>query len=154
MAQLAFLIQDVFSFLSLLSADDIRPIGSRYLPVSRLKQLASLLTVSDTFHLSAARNSKGKWCVGASNSSSERDAERIRFVHYIAESSHFVARTGAFLKPTPMITRWLKSSNLQVARTLFSAAFPPQPTPDDNARWRAFGLPGNHLVSPLTVEQL
>lgn len=151
MSELAFLIQDVFTFLALLDADDIRPIGSRYLPPSALSKLNALLVVPDQLAIQHLRNAKGHWRIGVRIHASERRTERIRFIHYLAESTRLVARTGAFLKPTPRTAQWLNGSNPQRARALFRAAFPLRPIQGDTECWCAFGLPGSHLPAPLAV---
>lgn len=151
MSQRAFLIQDVFTFLELLSANDIRPIGPRYLTPSTLTKLNSLLVVPDLILLQHPRKSNGQWRVGSRVRASERHSERIRFIHYLAESSQLVARTGEFLKPTPQTAQWLKRTPQQRAEILFCDAFPAQPSKPDDERWRAFGLPGDHLPSPLVA---
>jgi hypothetical protein len=84
---------------------------------------------------------------------SEKSTPRIRFIHYLAEAAHLVARTGAVLKPTPWFSRWLTDSPYTRAQTLFRAAFPTHPARADDQLWRAFGLPGNHLASPLATLQ-
>ena len=151
MAQLDFLIQDAFTFLSLLASHDVRPVGSRYLPPSALARLNALLVVPDSFDIEHRRNSNGRWRLGVRSSPSERQQERIRFLHYLAESAHLVARTGAFLKPTPSTARWLNASDAQRVHTLFHAAFPARPTQADHDRWRALNLPGSHLPAPLAA---
>jgi hypothetical protein len=155
MAQLLFLFHDVVTFLALLSAEEIHPLGSRYLPPTALAKLARLLIVSDPIALTQSRNSHGHWRAGTRLRTTERQAERIRLIHYLAEAAQFVARTGAVLKPTPWFSRWLTDSPQARAHTLWRAAFPTQPTHADDQLWRAFGLPGKHLASPLaTLQQL
>ncbi|MBI5653897.1 MAG: WYL domain-containing protein, partial [Chloroflexi bacterium] len=155
MSQLAFLTQDVLTFLTFLCADNIRPLGSRYLAPTALSKLTRLLSVSDPIQLKHIRNANGSWRAGVRVRASEKSAPRIRFIHYLAEAAHLVARTGAFLKPTPALACWLTASDHARAQILFRAAFPAQPTPDAEQRWRAFGLPGDHLPAPLaTLGQL
>ena len=151
MSQLAFLTQDILTFLAFLSANAVRPVGTRYLPSSVLTKLCPLLVVSDRLAIHHVRTTTGRWNTGVRGTTSERHAERVRFIHYLAEAAHFVARTGAVLKPTPWFSRWLTASPHARAQTLFHAAFPPQPAHTADQRWRAFGLPGAHLVSPLTT---
>ncbi|MBI5305473.1 MAG: WYL domain-containing protein [Chloroflexi bacterium] len=151
MSQLAFLIQDVFTLLAFLSANAIHPIGSRYLPPSALAKLNLLLVVPDDLNLKRPHNADGRWRAGVRVHTSERYAERIRFIHYLAESAHLVARTNTLLKPTPRVAVWLNASPAQRAQVLFRPAFPIQPTQEDAERWRAFGLPGKHLLSPLSA---
>jgi hypothetical protein len=150
-----FLFHDVVTFLALLSAEEIHPLGSRYLPPTALAKLARLLIVSDPIALTQSRNSHGHWRAGTRLRTTERQAERIRLIHYLAEAAQFVARTGTFLKPTPWFSRWLTDSPQARAHTLWRAAFPTQPTHAGDQLWRAFGLPGKHLASPLaTLQQL
>jgi hypothetical protein len=145
------LIQDVFTFLSLVSVNEIRAVGSRYLSPSALAQLNPRLVVPDALDITPLRAPTGCWRVGSRVRMSERRTERIRFIHYLVESAELVARTGAFLKPTPLIAQWLAAPLQSRAQILFRAAFPLQPTPEDDKRWRAFGLPGDHLPAPLTA---
>ncbi len=153
MSQLTFLLQDVFTFLSLVSADDIRPLGARYLSTSALAKLNARLVIPDQLDIQPLRHATGHWRAGVRIPISERHTERIRFVHYLTESARLVARTGAFLKPTPLTAQWLHAPLQQRAQILFRAAFPLQPThaARDDKRWRAFGLPGDHLPSPLAA---
>jgi hypothetical protein len=155
MSQTSFLLQDILTLLSLVANNDIHPIGSNYLPPSALKQLNPLLTQSDILPLHPIRNVKGQWDKHVRTSASERHSPRIRWVHYLADSAHLIARAGLLLKPTPRLTRWLNASPDQRAQILFQSAFPPHPTQEDEKRWRAFGLPGKHLPAPLaTLKQL
>lgn len=153
MAQLAFLLQDVLTMLAWLSAGDIRPLGTRYLSSSALGKLARLLVISDPIAINHPRKSNGTWLAGVRIGLSEKHTHRIRFIHYLTESAHLVARTGAFLKPTPATARWLAAPPSTRAQILFAAGFPSQPTRADEERWRAFGLPGTHLPAPLAAFQ-
>ena len=149
------LLQDVLTLLAFVSSNEIRPIGSRFLPPSALKQLNVLFVESDPLPTQPTRNAKGQWDKTVRTSASERNAPRTRWVHYLAESAHLIARTGKYLKPTPQLTQWLNTSPDQRAQILFQSAFLQHPTQEDEKRWRALGLPGNHLPAPLaTLTQL
>ncbi len=155
MSQISFLLQDVLTLLSFVASHAIHPIGSNYLPPSALKQLNPLLTQSDSLPLHPTRNVKGQWDKHVRTSVSERHAPRIRWIHYLADSAHLIARAGSLLKPTPHFSQWLNPSADQRAQILFQSAFPSHPTQADEKRWRAFGLPGKHLPTPLaTLQQL
>jgi hypothetical protein len=138
MSQLAFLAQDILTLLGFLSANAVRPVGTRYLPSSVLTKLCPLLVVSDRLAIHHVRTTTGRWNTGVRGTTSERHAERVRFIHYLAEAAHFVARTGAVLKPTPWFSRWLTASPTRAPKLYFTPhSHPNRLTPTINAGARS-----------------
>ncbi len=137
----AALLNDTLSFLAFLHAHDIRPRGSRWLPPSALAALNSQLLIRDQVG-TPSRPQGGR--IGTV----ERNTERIRFVHFLCEAAHLVAKTGAYLKPTLRATRWLAAEPSDQLHQLFVAAYPDQPSRPLDELWRTYRLPGWSLASP------
>jgi hypothetical protein len=137
------LLADTLTFLAFLHAHDIRPRGPCWLPPAALRGLNTQLILSDV----VAPPSQGR---GGKRGTIERDTERIRFIHFLCEAAHLVAKTGPYLKPTLRVARWLAADSLTQLRTLFDAAYPLPPTRPHDELWHAdaYRLPGHTLTSP------
>lgn len=127
--------EDVLTFLAFLHAHPATVIHSRFLSPRPITNLNPLLIVRDTLPLSMKRRA-------------ERGTQRLRFIHFLCEAAHLVAKTGAVLKPTLRVTRWLAAAPDQQLRLLLTAAFPAQPSRSHDDLWRAYRLPGWSLPSP------
>ena len=138
------LLEDTFTFLAWLYANDITPLGSRFLSPKAISILNPYLRAPDEIR-NARRHDRG-----GKHGTTERETERIRFIHYLCEAAHLVALTGHFLKPTPRAARWLTLSTIERTRHLFEAGFlTPSRHIDD--LWRAYRLPGWQYGSPHTA---
>lgn len=135
------LLADTLTFLAFLHAHDIRPRGPRWLPPSALVTLNPQLFVRDQVD-PASRPQGGR--IGTT----ERDTQRLRFIHFLCEAAHLVARTGPYLKPTLRVQRWLNAAPLDQLRQLFTTAYPDQPSRSHDNLWRTYRLPGWSLTSP------
>jgi len=136
------LLEDVFTFLCYLHSEDTSPRGHRWLSSSALAYLNIHFRVRDagkSVPLTDQRGTRGL---------TERQTERIRFVHFLCEAAGLVALTGRFLKPTLRAAHWLDASHQQRAAQLFAAAFPVAPDRGHGELWRAYRLPGHRLASP------
>ncbi len=135
------LLADVFSFLAFLHADDIAPRRTRFLAPSALAKLDHQLRVREGLVFTPSQH-------GGKLGATERETERIRFIHFLCEAANLIALTGALLKPTPRAARWLNHSSFDRAAELFAALC------DDSIRvqelWRAYRLP----ASPATLAAL
>ncbi len=138
------LLEDLLTFLCFLHANDVAPRGYRWLPPSALVWLKARLLAPDTVTPTADNTSGGK------RGTTERETDRIRFVHFLCEAAGLVAVTGRLLKPTPRVARWLNLSDGQRVSELFAAAFPTDPDRAHDDLWRAYRLPGWRLSSPST----
>lgn len=128
------LLADVFTLLAFLHADDIAPLRSRFLAPSALAQLDAQLRMPDGLVYTRPRR-------GGKRGATERDTERIRFIHFLCEAADLVALTGRFLKPTPRAAHWLTLSSFDRTAKLFDALC-------DHSRrgqelWRAYRLPAS-----------
>ncbi len=141
------LLMDTFAFLCFLHADDVLPMGTRYLPNSMLLKINAQLLVLDDVQ-TVRLNGKG-----GTHGTTECKTNRIRFLHYLCEVAGLIALTGRYLKPTPRAARWLTRSREARAQELF-AAFRAT-TRANTELWRAYRLPGfrldapTHLLAPL-----
>ncbi len=136
------LLEDAFAFLCFLHADDVAPRGRRWLPPRALARLNARLRAPDAVELAA------RGAAGGKRGTTERETQRIRFVHFVCEAARLVAPTGGYLKPTPGVARWLDAAHWQGAAQLFQAAFPRRPDRSHDDIWRAYRLPGFKLDSP------
>lgn len=134
------LLTDVFTFLSILHADDIAPRGVRFLPPRALWRINSLLRVADPIEYQRPSPRGGKRGV------TERETERIRLIHFLCEAAHLVALTGQFLKPTPRAAHWLTCSDFQRTQILCTTLFTHDCRRDE--LWRIYRLPAYRLVPP------
>jgi len=107
------LLTDVFTFLAFLHAEDIAPMRLRFLAPSALANLDAQLRVPDGIVFTPRRAGK--------RGATERETERIRFIHFLCEAAELVALTGRFLKPTPRAAHWLTRSTFDRAAELFAA---------------------------------
>ncbi len=133
---------DVLTFLCFLHAEDVAPRGGRLLPPLTLARLNRQLLVADK--ISVPENTRR----GGKRGPSERETDRIRFIHFACEAAGLVALTGRFLKPAPGVARWLDASHFERARQLFAAVFPSEGNRALDDLWRAYRLPGWRLGSP------
>ena len=133
---------DVLTFLCFLHAEDVAPRGGRLLPPLTLARLNRQLLVADK--ISVPENTRR----GGKRGPSERETDRIRFIHFACEAAGLVALTGRFLKPAPGVARWLDASRFERARQLFAAVFPSEGNRALDDLWRAYRLPGWRLGSP------
>jgi hypothetical protein len=134
------LLADVFTFLAFLHADDIAPMRARFLAPSALAKLDVQLCVPDGLVFTHRRAGK--------RGATERETERIRFIHFLCQAADFVALTGAFLKPTPRAARWLNHSSFDRAAELFNALC--DHSSHVQELWRSYRLP----ASPDTLTAL
>lgn len=146
MSDPAYLLEDLFSFLCALHADDIGVRGARWLPTRALHRINASLRLRDSLHGPLRAQRGGRY------GSTERETHRIRFLHFLAESAGLVACAGRYLKPTSRIAGWLRASPFEQATQLMSAAFPAQPNRDHDDRWRAFRLPGGQCLASPSAE--
>lgn len=78
---------------------------------------------------------------------SELQAERRRFLHFVAEAAGLAAPTGVLLKPTPAAWVWLTSNPLARFGTLWEGL-----TGASDERWSVYRLPGHKLLhSPMVL---
>jgi hypothetical protein len=136
------LLLDAVTFLGWLKNNGIRPRGKRWLPPKALSQLNAQLFLRDTIHLPARTNTGGR--IGTR----ELDTHHIRFLHYLCEAAHLVARTGLYLKPTLRVKAWLTTDPFDQLYQLFTAAYPNYPSRPHDELWRTYRLPGWSLTSP------
>lgn len=135
------LIDDVLMFLCFLRSRDIRPAHGRYLPPHALAPLSGLLQCVDAPVHPTPR--------------SERQLDRLRFVHYLCECARLIAPTSGFLKPTPAAAHWATLSPTERARALVHAGLLDN-SPQARIIWCAFRLPRwqasrSHLPLPLLL---
>lgn len=135
------LLADTLTFLSFLHTRPVRPRGRRWLPPSALADLDPQLHLRD--HIRPAGRPQG-----GRLGPTERDTTHIRFIHFLCEAAHLVARTGSHLKPTLRVSRWLAAAPLDQLRLLFDAAHPAQPHRPHDELWQTYRLPGCGLASP------
>jgi len=129
---------DLLTFLGYLQREEVRPLWGRWLPPRVLRALKWLMICPDD--LGDVR--------------SERQARYIAFLHYLAEAAGLVAPLAGYLKPTLEAHRWLEQPPAERITMLWNAWRLGRGTaccaPDDNeARWRAFRLPGWSAPGPL-----
>lgn len=136
----ADLLDDVLTFLSILHANDIAPMGIRFLPPRALYAINRLLCVADPIEYQRPSPHGGK------RGLTERETERLRLIHFLCEAAHLVARTGRWLKPTPRAVRWLTGSNLERMRILCAALFTHDHHRDE--LWRVYRLPACRVMPP------
>ena len=136
------LLLDTIAFLGWLKNNSIRPRGKRWLPPKALAQLNSQLFLHDTIRLPASTNTGGR--IGTR----ELDTHHIRFLHYLCEAAHLVARTGLYLKPTLRVKAWLATDPFDQLYQLFTAAYHDHPSRPQDDLWRTYRLPGWSLASP------
>lgn len=117
------LLEDIFTFVCFLHAEDVRPRGRRFLPPGALNALNAQLRAPDPAPIR-----------------SERAAPRIAFIHFLCEAAGFIARVGDTLKPTPQAQAWLASAPADRLRPFARALRSGDPMID--ALWRAYHLPG------------
>ncbi len=135
------LLEDTLTFLAFLHSHDVRAFGARWLPPTALRDLnAQLLERDDVPPPTHRRHGK--------RGVTERETQRLRFIHFLCEAAHLVAKTGAHLKPTLRVTRWLTASPDDQLQTLLSTACPDQPSRLHDDLWRVYRLPGWSLASP------
>lgn len=141
----AVLLEDTLSFLTFLHADDIKPRMGRFLTPRLLVQLDQCLLVPDRLRYRRPTGQGGRY------GTTERETERIRFLHWLCESAHLIALTDKFLKPTPLAARWLTCSVVERSRILFDAFRADTRRADE--LWQAYALPGFKIDAPHRVIQ-
>lgn len=114
---------DTFTFLSFLNRRDYTVTHGRWLPPRALKALNEFLDPPDD--LGAVR--------------SELQANRIPFLHYLAERAGLVGLMGECLKPTPLTHEWLAASADHRIRSLWEAWV--ERSDANRALWRRYRLP-------------
>jgi hypothetical protein len=115
------LAHDLTCFLALLQRQPPRLLHGRWLPASALKQWAA-------------------WCIIPPewpNSRSERQTQRRRFLHYLAEQAGLVAVEAMHLSLTPAGWLWLQTEAAERFQILWQSWRTPDPR-----QWIAFQLPG------------
>jgi hypothetical protein len=113
------------------------------LPPKAIFQINEPLLVHDIVRLPARSNTGGR--IGTR----ELDTSHIRFVHFLCEAAHLVARTGLYLKPTLRVKDWLTAAPFDQLRQLFHAVYPDQTSRPHDDLWRSYHLPGWSLASPM-----
>ncbi|MCS6846973.1 MAG: helicase-associated domain-containing protein [Anaerolineae bacterium] len=123
MARATDLLDDIFTFLCFLHANDVRPRGTRFLPPRALAALNAQLRMPDEGSIRG-----------------ERDAPRICFIHFLCEAAQFVTRVGDVLKPSVFVPAWLSAAPEARWQPLVRVLRSDDPAID--ALWRAYHLPG------------
>lgn len=144
------LLNDVFTFLAYLNFHDCAPRHTRFLKPRDVALLNQLMCCPDRKTEFASkinslppRNNR--------RALTEPKTERLRWVHFLAESAGLVAPTTNLLKPTFRMTAWFNLTDDQRLQTLFGAAFPLQFSRPQFERWRAYKLPGYKYGSAAIV---
>ena len=138
------LLTDVFTFLAFLHAEDIAPMRLRFLAPSALANLDAQLRVPDGIVFTPRRAGK--------RGATERETERIRFIHFLCEAAELVALTGRFLKPTPRAAHWLTRSTFDRAAELFAALCNNSHRVQD--LWRIYRLPASPAMLVMLLDLL
>ena len=77
---------------------------------------------------------------------SELQTNRLRFIHYLAESLGLIGLTGGSLKPAPGALAWLEKPTPSQWRGLWDAWL--DTTDENRERWTRYRLPGSRLRDP------
>jgi hypothetical protein len=152
------LIGDAFTLLCLVNNTDIKPTGAHLLPPTVLKQLAPLLHVSEPNPLGEKRSVQRPW-------RSERNTQRIRFIHFLCRATGLMHTTCGYIKPTLNTAQWLAATDTQRYRQLVNAFLsaasatldPAEPAlaPGILSLWQTFHMPGWKFPLPtLALRQL
>lgn len=147
------LLQDFFTFLSFLNSQPARLRGPRALTPSAVKKINALFCVRDRLDPTRVRAANGRWKKCAPVKKSERHTNRLRFLHYLAESANLVAPSGSQLTLTLRVQEWLDAPPYQRLAILFDAGFPPQFSRAQHERWLAYNLPELSLEGKLPLAQ-
>lgn len=123
MANATDLLEDAFTLLCFLHANDVRPRGQRFLPPTAIAALNGQLRTPDPGPLR-----------------SERDAPRLSFIHFLCEAARFIVFVGDALKPSVLAQAWLSDPPADRLRPLARTLWSNDPAID--ALWRAYHLPG------------
>lgn len=110
---------DLAVLLGLLHYDDIPPRQGRWLPVRFLTRWSQQL--AQPIELPSVR--------------SERQAPRLHFIHYLAETAGFLS-CGRFIKPTPTASLWLQAPPTVRLATLWQTWWQPD-------LWQTYHLPAS-----------
>jgi hypothetical protein len=145
------LIGDVFTLLCHVNNTDIKPTGAYLLPPTVLKHLAPMLHVSEPSQSDKKKSVQRPW-------RSERNTQRIRFIHFLCQSANLIGTTCGYIKPTLHAAQWLAATdaqrNNQLVQALLSVLNKAQSL-DFLALWRSFHMPGWKFPLPtLALRQL
>ncbi len=129
----ADLLYDVCLFLGFLNSQDIIPLHGRWLPPRQMQALNRLFSAPED--LTKVR--------------SEKRTGRLRFIHYLCETTGLVALAGRYLKPTPMVASWLAEGRREKLLTLWEGW---QSGSETNYQlWARYELPGWKQRNPLAI---
>jgi hypothetical protein len=140
----AVLLEDTLTFLAFLHSHDVRLRGGRWLTPTALRDLNAQLIERDQV---APRTRQQ----GGKRGTVERDTQHLRFIHFLCEAAHLVAKTGDYLKPTLRVKSWLTAEPFEQLQQIFVAAYPDQPSRPHDDLWRTYRLPGWTIASPTTA---
>ena len=126
---------DTLTFLTVLHTHDAPLLQQRFLLPRVLTAINAQLTAPEPLPENVRRRA-------------ELGTQRLRFIHFLCDAAHLVAKTGRRLKPTLRVARWLAASPLDQLHTLFDAAYPVLPNRPHDELWRTYRLPGYTLTSP------
>ena len=147
------LLHDLYTFLSFLNSQPARLRGPRALTPSAVKNINALLHVRDRLDPKRVRAANGRWKKCAPVKKSERHTNRLRFIHYLAESANLVAVLDSQLTLTLRANEWLAAPIYQRLAILFDAGFPTQFSRAQQERWLAYDLPELSLNGKLPLAQ-
>ncbi|MGC9395651.1 MAG: helix-turn-helix transcriptional regulator [Anaerolineae bacterium] len=117
------LLSDLFTWLSFLNRETVRPLHGRWLPPSALRALSAWFEIDE---MSVPLRSERKWPYPA-------------FLHYLAERAGLVGITSGALKPTAESLAWLETPEPARWQALWDAW---SAQTQDNARlWTRYHLP-------------
>jgi len=130
------LSRDLAVWLGGLLARDVRPLHGRWLPPTTVRALNALLPRPEAW--TGARSELG---VG-----------RLRFLHYLAEASGWLAVQNGFLKPTAAAWRWLELPASEAWAALWAALQADRAA--GAVLWRRYQLPDLPAVAWDALVQL
>jgi len=124
---------DIALFLAHLQAADVHPLHGRWLPPRHFHALGSCLLPAVSCH----------------DQRSERQSDRLPFVHYLAESLGLLTLVSNLLKPSPAALGWLERQPSAQFRDLWQVWLS---TSDENRqRWTRYHLPAYKLRDPVAL---